>query len=414
MLRFETVQNPNSFQDTISNVSYVPVKLSIDDQGGASIEINEVEGFDKEVIDLFKKKYSKNDLLPKRVVIYYSGISDHMTNVYKIIEKNVLKKLTKDPEQSRDGYVLPVSIPIVLFQAEDYELLLASLLSFGYNSRIDEILYRKLELQHPVGLFLTIIVDKKEFDKKYVRSRLANIDRDMLLIEDNGGEDLVSIKKQMLSDLLNDRIENFFGAGGRLGTFLHQLKESSNNKSDSYSHSENKYIFKFTIGQWQALAEEIIQAPKKLFELLFMLKHNNLLTDIQIKIIKNDTEIDSNYLSEGEKQIIIISALNEVISTENSLALLDEPDNFLHPHWQKKLVPYITEVSEEGNYHIVVSTHSPFAALSVPIESIVIFGKSGKELEYPKLPISSYPAVTSELFHITSEYNLILEETKYF
>ncbi|HIP20020.1 MAG TPA: hypothetical protein EYG70_02725, partial [Sulfurimonas sp.] len=70
-----------------------------------------------------------------------------------------------------------------------------------------------------------------------------------------------------------------------------------------------------------------------------------------------DEIISHNNLSEGEKQLLIILGLKELLSSENTLFLLDEPDTYLHPKWQKNFVKELLEFDTDNQF--ITTTHSP-------------------------------------------------------
>ncbi len=84
-------------------------------------------------------------------------------------------------------------------------------------------------------------------------------------------------------------------------------------------------------------------------------KIDKLIDDISI-ILQNDTyKIDFNDLSEGEKKLILIECITEVLGDKNSLVLFDEPDAHTHIAMKKDLLKLISEF--EGQ--TVMTTHSP-------------------------------------------------------
>jgi ABC-type cobalamin/Fe3+-siderophores transport system ATPase subunit len=102
--------------------------------------------------------------------------------------------------------------------------------------------------------------------------------------------------------------------------------------------------------------------PNYVFQFLYLLslpKKNQqkkqtidkLITDIKIYV--NDIDFDN--LSEGEKKMILIECISQVLGDDNSLVLLDEPDAHVHIDNKKKLLESIT--SFEGQ--TILSTHSP-------------------------------------------------------
>lgn len=386
LLRYETISEMEALQAQF-NIDYIPVKLLLDSSGVATVVVNVDTEKENELFKYLSGKYSPKDLLPRRVVIYYSGISEHMSDIYKVNEANILKQLRKDPKQTKDGYVMPVSIPLFLFHESEFTLLLASLFAYGFNQRVKDVLYSKLKIQHPEGIFLRIEINRKDFDKKFEKTKRDEIDREMMLIQSNdSGADLSAIREKFLQQYFDERVDNFFGATGRLSGFLRQLRESSSNKLQSYDVKRDAYFFDFTINQWQTFSEDVLRDPKKIFEMLFMLKHNGLLKNLGIKVFKNTIEIDSHLLSEGEKQLIIICALNEALGVNNSVFLFDEPDNFLHPSLQDDLVRNIEENygnDEVYQNHYFVTTHNPsFLNNLNPEHGEVLIIRDGKILPH--------------------------------
>jgi len=122
-----------------------------------------------------------------------------------------------------------------------------------------------------------------------------------------------------------------------------------------------------------------------------------------------------NDLSFGEQQLIFI--LNQLYSLKNNelhgienityegqeheievskninsfIILLDEIDIGWHPDWQKKMISYIFDFLKnftKKNFHIIISTHSPFILSDIPKEN-TIFLKNG---ESKKVDINTFGA----------------------
>lgn len=88
----------------------------------------------------------------------------------------------------------------------------------------------------------------------------------------------------------------------------------------------------------------------------YMPKDSKLITDITIKFNSNWTTAS---LSEGEKKFILMKLILEVLSDENSLILLDEPDSHIHVSRKKDLSDLFEEYKNREN---VITTHSPTLA----------------------------------------------------
>lgn len=75
---------------------------------------------------------------------------------------------------------------------------------------------------------------------------------------------------------------------------------------------------------------------------------------------KNAKSISIKNTASGIKVFGLLQILlaNEVIS-KNTMLILDEPENHLHPKWQLHLARILVELSKEGVY-VLVSSHSPY------------------------------------------------------
>lgn len=95
-------------------------------------------------------------------------------------------------------------------------------------------------------------------------------------------------------------------------------------------------------------------------------------------------------LSSGEKSLLRIWAyIEKKIQTNKQtklLFLLDEIDAEIHPRWQKETIKYILQILKnkpEKQFHIVLTSHSPFILSDLPKEN-VIFLKNGAQV-YPDI-----------------------------
>lgn len=266
------------------------------------------------------KKYSKSlinkyfnngykDIFPQNVVIYYSGIST-------ILKDNFLEFQKKHILASLDGEK-KIEQPFFYFLPENFATILISLLSYQYGD-IPEI----LDKQFKINGFKEIIIKLKK---------------------PNWAKD-----------------EEFWGAKGDLKVFLKNAFEATNKeKSKKFDKSDDKIIFKYENKEeleklWSYYGEE-----KSIFQYLETLQANDLIDDIEIILLKDGEKISFNRLSEGEKQILIVYGLKELLITENSLFLFDEPDTYLHPEWQKNFIEHLIKSDENNKTNYFITSHSP-------------------------------------------------------
>ena len=85
----------------------------------------------------------------------------------------------------------------------------------------------------------------------------------------------------------------------------------------------------------------------------YMPKNEKIIRDIIIRI---DDDITVEQLSEGEKKLILVKTVLEILSDEKTLVLMDEPDAHLHEIRKKNLYSMMGEYPIR---QIVIATHSP-------------------------------------------------------
>jgi len=264
------------------------------------------------------KKYSKlqinqefdsgyKDMLPQNVVMYYSGISETLENKFKAFQEEYFIKPSVKNSQK-------IEQPFFYFLPENFSTIITALLAYQY--RVPEILKEQFAID---GFNKIIITLKKPYWAK-------------------------------------DTIENAWGASGDLASFIARIINAIG-ASSNYEITDNNIIFTIPsqeelINIWEFYGEE-----KSIFEYLTTLQANDLIENIEIMINKDGKVISHNNLSEGEKQLLTILGLKELLATENTLFLLDEPDTYLHPKWQRDFVQELLEFNTNNQF--ITTTHSP-------------------------------------------------------
>jgi len=109
--------------------------------------------------------------------------------------------------------------------------------------------------------------------------------------------------------------------------------------------------------------------------------------DPSLHSLVNLLSVNYDSLSSGEEALIsLFSALhhglNEPIFSEsnNAILLLDEPDNFMHPEWNRMLLNEIIQFlnmleTNYKTYQLIITTHSPFLVSDLPKENIIALEK---------------------------------------
>lgn len=317
--------------------------------------------------------------LPDNVIAYYAGECKTMSNIVDEIEAEQAYKLKKFKNDIQEHEV--------------FEL---------FNKNI----YYLKDIHYPI-LFLTKYVEESEIKLPFNQEEF----------------EFASIKLILQKPTLfrGDSKDKYWNFQGYLRKLLELLEVYSLSKQEivGKGKTERRVLsFNFPLHFITAIQELGIQPVEYdykfiLFNFLNLLYQIGILEDVKIKIIKKGDRItndfDINELSEGERQLLVMDSMKRTLLESSTVLLLDEPDSYLHPRRQRELIPHLEGIYSGALYHAVIATHSPFVALSVPIESIVIFSEKTNDLIYPDLPIASYPAITSELFFVESEFNKLRE-----
>ncbi len=96
---------------------------------------------------------------------------------------------------------------------------------------------------------------------------------------------------------------------------------------------------------------------------------------LELKV--NFNGIDVKKLSEGEKKLLLIKCIMDILSDERSLVLLDEPDAHLHISRKKE----IKNLIDKADYFTVFTTHSPVLLNSLHETNITILNIKNGEVE---------------------------------
>ena len=266
------------------------------------------------------------DVVPKNIIIYYSGLSETMKSICEPHNKLLSEEYRKGKANAHN--------PFFYFEPAYFDIILLSLLSYQY------------------GDIPTFLSDKAKID--YLQSVQIRLKR---------------------PEWSKGKIDNWWGARGEIKSFLDYLDSLGKSLIIDHNSPLNDSIGNVIMEGWQneSLIISIINQEKlysisqyygdekKLFQILNILYRDGFLNSMEFAF-KNKEGNSFKTLSEGEKQAIIIRGLIELTNTENTLFLFDEPDTYLHPSWQSAFIEDITKTLQTNKYNssqFIITTHSP-------------------------------------------------------
>ncbi|PKG42491.1 AAA family ATPase [Psychroflexus sp. MES1-P1E] len=361
---------------------------------GNNIEVTLLDGEYKFVVNekVETTSVTKNieHYLPKHVFIYYSGISDRLTDLYIPHQKLYYEEIIK---------------------------------SGAKVDKFDKI--RRIFLAQNIHASFALIAfymfkDQEEETIKFLKDELKILDF---------GSALFMLKEPEWAKSRKDKNAEFWGAKGLVRDFLNDVLRFSfapiQHKARldvSYKKAETQdrlYLYLRDKQTFSDLIEFKYKNKIALFNALESIHISDMLHDVKIKVKKEgvDGELAMSELSEGEKQLLTVLGLLKFTKDEESLILLDEPDTHLNPMWKWKYLDYLDKVvKRKENTQIIFCSHDPLVIGNLKKNQVQIFKKNteGKtEAFNPYMSpreMSVSKILTSELFGIPSLMSKKLED----
>lgn len=154
----------------------------------------------------------------------------------------------------------------------------------------------------------------------------------------------------------------FWGVKGYAGNFLQMLLgsiEGGFTPAQLYDREAGVYRLTCNVDRLrEALGDE---SGVTLFRSLDALRVLGMLDDIQLPFTLERLAVSGlDLFSDGQFQSVYLFAVAELFKHLNCVALLDEPDAFLHPEWQFEFLKQVNAISDEAarTNHFLLTSHS--------------------------------------------------------
>lgn len=185
-----------------------------------------------------------------------------------------------------------------------------------------------------------------------------------------------------------------------IDSFLKSIIGESDCSIDVKYNDRNLGVWKETIGknfvrtlkQKQSYSENefcdlidslpYVNSPSALFSLLYQTTVKQGTSPIDVIEITIPNYGNLTGLSEGEKKMIVVNTIMNVLSSEQSLCIFDEPDAHVHVSRKREMLNLI----DIPNRYSLLTTHSPIFFDENKIQNI-LYLKDGKIEEFSKLQL---------------------------
>jgi predicted ATP-binding protein involved in virulence len=158
------------------------------------------------------------------------------------------------------------------------------------------------------------------------------------------------------------------------------LESLKNKMSDLAVKGVREEIFK---DKDKTLKEGIKNGLEKLTKALMGITLTTKLVDVESeKLIfqsANNQRITFDDLSNGEQTLYFRAIYLSQLNPQNSIIMIDEPENALHPTWQQNIMKLYQNIGE--NNQIIVATHSPHIIGSSNAEEVFLLEIDDNQVE---------------------------------
>lgn len=234
-----------------------------------------------------------------------------------------------------------------------------------------------------------------------ITQNLKNISRVLTYVK---FDPVIGFRAEGLSIYFNDRIQDLNLTSSEKERIKYLLERLTQENRD------NEII-------WIQLEEYSFKDFQKsiLIELFFyetILKQNKLISRIEVYLKKSGKEISMLNASSGELALITSIIYLSTIIDENTVILIDEPENSLHPKWQKEYVQTLFDIFYYYQPKIIIATHSPLVVNGAELftEDPKIFKSQNFTLELQNKEPLNLEETYYRFFNISTPQNRFLSE----
>ncbi len=166
-----------------------------------------------------------------------------------------------------------------------------------------------------------------------------------------------------------------------------------------------------------------IEFPIEIFKAEFVQTHNEFFKLLSVALLPKDNSwrlissielwfkdnFSAKELSEGEKKLLLIKFITRILSDNDSVFLLDEPDSHIHINNKEHIKKYLYGTENEVYVESILTTHSPTLSACFNNENLYMLN-NGKLVEKEKQAIID--ELTEEFWN-KQQQNSFLSSTKH-
>ncbi|WP_278911691.1 ATP-dependent nuclease [Deinococcus wulumuqiensis] len=285
--------------------------------------------------------------LPDHIVVYYSGHNPAIQAIVEKYEHRLKARMTSTKFSEVRKFVG--------IDSGYKDMLISLLLLQSESSPARQLAATRLKIQS-VGQELTLVLKKPRFAS---RQRL---------------------KPSAFHSVENPDPNRFWRVQGQTRDFLDLLfgcsvqRATGPERREGYVEADNKYYLYLDVARLKLALLDM--SPQEVFRRFDHLRAVDMLEAMSLPLTLEDGKVTQvNEFSDGQFQSLYIYSVAEFFKDRSYLALLDEPDSFLHPEWQFQFLNQVAEISPGGtlNGQMLITSHSAVTLIPFDRERVRYF-----------------------------------------
>ena len=243
---------------------------------------------------------------------------------------------------------------------------------------------------------ITRTIFNKEEDN--VRSNLNNIVYISLSPFDKPSDDFSKSNKEIKK--VTQQINNYFLTFDTILNNFESLEDEILNQIQQITKKKNLAKFKDIILENFSWDQNI----KNFFNIIqeYILLNSTPQLEEKNKVYEEQRKLKNKFaeMSSGQKSIIIILILTLTNILENSLLIIDEPENYLHPPYISTLITTLTDILQKINGAGIIATHSDVVVQELPHNCVHILDEDHKMKDLKSIPTygNSLDVINQKIF----------------
>ena len=298
---------------------------------------------------------SQDDIIYQEILVYLKNLN--ISTFFLSDDRKMLDSITSNNNENRDSPNIIFNDSDLIF-SKDYE-------KIGIKKMLNE---RKIALEPTIERLIDWVRNKiisgSRMGEKNSQVIFSDIIKNYIFLSDT--ETTVNDKSILLKELenLETKLPSFINLGliddFDTKTIRNSIKKAKTNEQIKFLSTVITPFLEGINAKLNAL--EIVEKTLNLFINTVNEYFTNKIITFNLstgfELSQSGSPINFNWLSSGEKQLLML-LINTITSADDAtIFIIDEPEISLNIKWQRKLIKTLLAFSNDKNVQFILATHS--------------------------------------------------------